>query len=91
MSQIRTYAEKCLRDEAEALLNLIPLLTDDFDRAVEMIFHSKGRLIVTGVGKSGHIGAKIAATLASTGTFSSIRSTPSTATWACSRLKTLLW
>ena len=68
MSQIRTYAEKCLRDEAEALLNLIPLLTDDFDRAVEMIFHSKGRLIVTGVGKSGHIGAKIAATLASTGT-----------------------
>ena len=68
MSQIRDYAVKCLQDEAAAVLNLIPLLTDDFDRAVQMIYHSRGRLIVTGVGKSGHIGAKIAATLASTGT-----------------------
>ena len=68
MSCVRDYAVKCLKDEAAALLNLIPLLTDDFDRAVEMIYHSRGRLIVTGVGKSGHIGAKIAATLASTGT-----------------------
>ena len=66
MSQIRDYAVKCLQDEAAAVLNLIPLLTDDFDRAVQMIYHSRGRLIVTGVGKSGHIGAKIAATLAST-------------------------
>lgn len=68
MSTIKDYAVKCLKDEAAALLNLIPLLTDDFDHAVELIYQSKGRLIVTGVGKSGHIGAKIAATLASTGT-----------------------
>lgn len=68
MSKIREYAIKCLQDESEALLGLIPQLTDDFDRAVELIYRCEGRLIVTGVGKSGHIGAKIAATLASTGT-----------------------
>ena len=66
MSRIKEYAIKCLRDEAQAILNLIPLLDDNFDKAVELIHHCKGRLIVTGVGKSGHIGAKIAATLAST-------------------------
>ena len=68
MSRIKDYAIKCMRDEAQAILNLIPLLDDNFDKAVELIHHCKGRLIVTGVGKSGHIGAKIAATLASTGT-----------------------
>lgn len=68
MSRIKEWAVKCFRDEANALLDLIPQLTDDFDRAVELVYQCKGRLIVTGVGKSGHIGAKIAATLASTGT-----------------------
>ena len=43
-------------------------MDEDFDRAVELILSCRGKLIVTGVGKSGHIGAKIAATLASTGT-----------------------
>lgn len=47
---------------------LIPLLDKDFDEAVHMILHCHGKVIVTGVGKSGHIGAKIAATLSSTGT-----------------------
>ena len=50
------------------MLNLIPQMNDDFDRAVALIMQCKGKVIVTGVGKSGHIGAKIAATLASTGT-----------------------
>lgn len=68
MSRIKEWAVKCFRDEANALLDLIHLLTDDFDKTVECIYQCKGRLIVTGVGKSGHIGAKIAATLASTGT-----------------------
>jgi len=68
MSRIRDWAVKCLQEESAALLDLIPQLTDDFDRSVELIYRCKGRLIVTGVGKSGHIGAKIAATLASTGT-----------------------
>lgn len=61
-------AIQCFKDEAEALLDLIPQLNDDFDRAIELILHCKGKVIITGVGKSGHIGAKIAATLSSTGT-----------------------
>ena len=68
MEDIKRYAIKCFQDEADALLDLIPLLDENFNRAVEMVINSKGKLIVTGVGKSGHIGAKIAATLASTGT-----------------------
>ena len=62
------YAIQCIKDEAQAVLDLIPKMDDDFDRAVELMIQCKGKVIVTGVGKSGHIGAKIAATLASTGT-----------------------
>jgi arabinose-5-phosphate isomerase len=68
MNKIRDAAITCLKDEAQALLDLASLLTDDFDNAVQLIYQCKGKLIVTGVGKSGHIGKKIAATLASTGT-----------------------
>ncbi len=68
MSKWTETAIKCLRDEAEALLELIPHIDENFDRTVEIILACKGKLIVTGVGKSGHIGAKIAATLSSTGT-----------------------
>ncbi len=57
-----------MRDEAGAVLHLIDNINADFDKAVELILHCSGKLIVTGVGKSGHIGAKIAATLSSTGT-----------------------
>lgn len=64
----RETAIKCFQDEAEALLALIPQLDEQFDHAVEIILNLRGKLIVTGVGKSGHIGAKIAATLSSTGT-----------------------
>lgn len=64
----RAIAEKCLRDEAQAILDLIPQLDDQFDGAVDLILNCRGKVIVTGVGKSGHIGAKIAATLSSTGT-----------------------
>lgn len=68
INHVRKYAEHCLREEAEAILDLIPQLDEHFDKAVEMIYHCQGKVIVTGVGKSGNIGAKIAATLASTGT-----------------------
>lgn len=68
MKNINQCAIKCFQDEAQAILDLIPQLTEDFSRAVDLIFHCRGRFIITGVGKSGHIGAKIAATLASTGT-----------------------
>ena len=68
MKKIRAYAIQCIKDEAQATLDLIPQLDDNFDRAVQMMFNCHGKIIVTGVGKSGHIGAKIAATLSSTGT-----------------------
>ena len=64
----RDYAIQCLRDEAQAILDLIPQIDENFDNAVELIYRCHGKVIVTGVGKSGHIGAKIAATLSSTGT-----------------------
>ncbi len=54
--------------EAEALTALVPRLNEDFARACRLILDSPGRVVVTGMGKSGHIGGKIAATLASTGT-----------------------
>lgn len=68
MKETRNYAIQCIRDEANAVLSLIPQLDDDFDLAVQLMYQCKGKVIVTGVGKSGHIGAKIAATLSSTGT-----------------------
>ncbi len=64
----RDYAIQCIKDEAQAVLDLIPKMNEEFDRAVELMMQCQGKVIVTGVGKSGHIGAKIAATLASTGT-----------------------
>lgn len=54
--------------EASSIMALIPRLNDDFIRAVQLIHDCKGKVVVTGVGKSGHIGSKIAATFASTGT-----------------------
>ena len=65
---VREHAIQCIKDEAQAVLDLIPQMDENFDRAVELIMNCHGKIIVTGVGKSGHIGAKIAATLASTGT-----------------------
>ena len=61
-------AVECLEREAGAIESLIPRLDDRFLQAVEAIRDCKGKIVVTGVGKSGHIGSKIAATLASSGT-----------------------
>lgn len=68
LKMVKNYATQCIKDEARALLDLIPQLDENFERAVELIYNCHGKVIVTGVGKSGHIGAKIAATLSSTGT-----------------------
>lgn len=68
MKSIREYAIQCIQDEANATLALIDQLDENFDKAIELMYHCKGKVIVTGVGKSGNIGAKIAATLSSTGT-----------------------
>ncbi len=65
---VRDYAIRCIKDEAQALLDLIPQIDTSFEQAVDLMYHCHGKVIVTGVGKSGHIGAKIAATLSSTGT-----------------------
>ena len=65
---ITNYAIQTIKDEAQAVLDLIPQLDDNFSKAVQLIFKCSGKVVVTGVGKSGHIGAKIAATLSSTGT-----------------------
>ncbi|QSZ40787.1 KpsF/GutQ family sugar-phosphate isomerase [Sulfurimonas aquatica] len=64
----KTIAQDTLNIEAQTLLNAATLIDDVFDKCVELILECKGKLIVTGVGKSGLIGAKIAATFASTGT-----------------------
>lgn len=68
MTNVIDIAKKCFEDEAQAIMDLIPKLDGNFTKAIELIIGSKGKLILTGVGKSGHIGAKIASTMASTGT-----------------------
>ncbi len=65
---LRRLAERVLRIEADGILGLVAKLDDRFDRAVDLLHRCTGRVIVTGMGKSGLIGRKIAATLASTGT-----------------------
>jgi len=61
-------AKNIFISEAQAINNLKELLTEDFDKSIQLIKKSKGRVVISGMGKSGHIGKKIAATLASTGT-----------------------
>jgi len=64
----RAIAKTVLELEARAILDLVPRLDETFDRAVETLFACRGRVVVTGMGKSGLIGGKIAATFSSTGT-----------------------
>ena len=61
-------ARKTIDKEIEALRVLENQIDDNFSKALDLMQNAKGRVIVTGMGKSGHIGQKIAATLASTGT-----------------------
>ena len=61
-------AKDTIRLESEAIQNLAQLIDDNFEKAVKFILNSKGRVIVTGIGKSANIGTKIVATLNSTGT-----------------------
>ena len=68
MSSYLDTARRVIATETEGLNLLAAGLGDSFDRAVETILAARGRVVVSGMGKSGHIGRKIAATLASTGT-----------------------
>ena len=61
-------AKRVLEIEARAIMDLLPKIGPEFTEACELCLQCRGRTIVTGMGKSGHIGSKIAATLASTGT-----------------------
>src|SRR5690242_20396922 len=61
-------AKRVLRIEAEAIAGLADRLDHTFEKAVDLLFHCQGRVAVTGMGKSGLIGRKIAATFCSTGT-----------------------
>lgn len=62
------FGRDAARKELQAVSDIVERIGDDFGRACELMFNCKGRVIVTGVGKSGHIAHKMAATLASTGT-----------------------
>src|SRR5689334_11014275 len=65
---VTDFGRNVLHDEARALDALADSLGDAFERAITLILDCKGKLIVSGLGKSGHVGRKIAATFASTGT-----------------------
>jgi arabinose-5-phosphate isomerase len=68
MTDYKKYAKEVFQIEAKALADLSKQLDENFNKAVETVLKSKGRLVICGVGKSGLVGAKISATLASTGT-----------------------
>ena len=65
---ILAAAKSTLKAESDAITKAIDFLNDDFLKSVQAIFNTKGRLVITGIGKSAHIGQKIVATLNSTGT-----------------------
>lgn len=68
ISTVCDLAKEVLQIEADSVTNLIDRIDENFEQAIEVLHNCKGRVIVTGMGKSGHIGKKIAATLSSTGT-----------------------
>ncbi|MBU2893552.1 KpsF/GutQ family sugar-phosphate isomerase [Colwellia sp. D2M02] len=68
MQNFKQLAKNVINIEQQAITELLQYIDDDFELACQLMYHCKGRVIVIGMGKSGHIGGKIAATLASTGT-----------------------
>lgn len=65
---ITERAQYVLRTEAKSIEKVISSLDDNIEKAVNLIYNCKGKLVITGLGKSGHIGKKLAATFSSTGT-----------------------
>ena len=65
---INDLAKEVLTVEANSILRLINGIGDNFEKAIDILYNCKGRVIITGMGKSGLIGKKIAATMSSTGT-----------------------
>jgi len=85
MNEIRKIATQVFNIESESVKELANLLNQNFDKAIELLFSCQGRVVVCGIGKSGLVGKKIAATLASTGTpsFFYIHPKRFMVTWAC--------
>jgi len=68
MKKFKELAKNVINIEQQAIIELLQYIDDSFEHACQLMFYCRGRVIVIGMGKSGHIGGKIAATLASTGT-----------------------
>ena len=68
MSKIIELGQNVLKLEAESILGLVSKVNESFEKAVELVLACKGKVVVTGIGKSGQIARKIASTLSSTGT-----------------------
>ena len=68
MVDIKSVARKVIQDETVAIQNLINYIDDDFEAVARFIYENKGRVIITGIGKSAIIATKIVATMNSTGT-----------------------
>ena len=68
MVDIKSVARKVIQDETVAIQNLINYIDDDFEAVARLIYENKGRVIITGIGKSAIIATKIVATMNSTGT-----------------------
>lgn len=68
MDKIKNIALQVIKEETKALKSLATSINEDFEKAIKLILNTKGKVIITGMGKSGLVGKKIAATLASTGT-----------------------
>ena len=66
MVDIKSVARKVIQDETVAIQNLINYIDDDFEAVVRLIYKNKGRVIITGIGKSAIIATKIVATMNST-------------------------
>lgn len=68
MSKVIQIAQNTLKIEAESILKLVERLDQNFEKAVQLVLDCSGKVVVTGIGKSGHIGKKISSTFSSTGT-----------------------
>ncbi|MEC7520801.1 MAG: KpsF/GutQ family sugar-phosphate isomerase [Myxococcota bacterium] len=68
LDPLTSHARECLKQQAAAITKLSTRLDEQFARAIRILFATEGHVVITGLGKSGHVGRKIAATLASTGT-----------------------
>ncbi|CAH0120660.1 MULTISPECIES: SIS domain-containing protein [unclassified Paenibacillus] len=65
---VRNFVKEALSNEADALLSISQHIGEEYEKAIDLIAACQGKVVVTGIGKSGHIGKKIAASLSSTGT-----------------------